>query len=619
MRGERKVPLWVYAFVLLTALSSLASLYFRHRVEDRNRAVALAADIDTVQALAASQGLDLVQGLRDLKAHGLTTVVVPEEYVAELLGSGELQIVNGKYISGPSASVQRVLRGVRIRFPSLVSTSDFVSTNQTMAVEIPDLPLVRGVAVGLNPDLADTVRAQGLEIIARCANPPSASDTTVDQTIVWTRELGAETFLPEGTQVLGRKDSLDAFIKSLRDHGMTYASPEFAKIGGDENVVDQAPDLVIRLHAAQAEEMDKMRLPDAIDRYAKAARERNQRILLLRPLTTSAPQPLTAFGEFIHEVELETEKEGGIVGEPHPFSEPDAPHFLYPLIAICIIPVGVWTVWCFFPRKWLAIVVAILGLALAAACYKQGGRPFMALLAAITFPTVAFLILDRPKPRSWLFEYVFVSLISLTGGLAVAGLLNSLAYYIHAKQFLGVKFAHFFPILLVGCYFIWRFGITRKALKSPVEWGKALLALVIVGALAFMIERTGNDNPAAVSDLELKARALLDAVLFVRPRTKEFLIGHPALIIGTIMLIGLKRGDQRFANWKGWITLFLMLGAIGQTSIVNTMCHIHTPLTISLARIGVGFVLGGIIGAVLWGVIKNAFRRPRPSDGLNVA
>ncbi len=146
-------------------------------------------------------------------------------------------------------------------------------------------------------------------------------------------------------------------------------------------------------------------------------------------------------------------------------------------------------------------------------------------------------------------------------------------------------------------------------------WGKALLGLLVVLGLVFMIERTGNDNPAAVSDTELKLRAFLDAILFVRPRTKEFLIGHPALIVGIGMLIKMRKGDPRFQDLAGWITLCLMLGAIGQTSIVNTMCHIHTPLTISLARIGVGLVAGGIIGGVAWWLVVRLTNKMRPVQG----
>lgn len=609
---SRRPPFWVYLNVALTAGLALASMYYRFKVEERNKAAGICAEIDVVQSLAAAQGLSLSQGLHQLKISGLTGVVIPEEYVGELEARGDIQVAP-KFLTGSTDAVNRVLQGVKIRFPKIGAGATFAGSSSTsMIVALSDTSLIRGVAVGLNPDLASTASAERLTIIARCANPPSANAVTVDETVKWARQLGASVFLPEGDQVLGRRDALDDFIKSLAAHDVLYASPEFTKIGGDENVVEKAPELVLRLHSAQSQELDKMSIDEAVDRYARAARERNQRLLLLRPFSSAADRPLDDFGDFIQKVKDETEHEGASIGQPQPFQDGHVPVPLFAGIGLSLIPIAMWTLAGFVKKKWLVVLGGVIFVGLAAACFTSMGRSLTALAAALVFPTAAFLILDGRNKRWWPWEYLVISLISLTGGLAVAGLLNSLPYYLHAKQFLGVKFAHFAPIVLIGGYFFYRFGLVKKSLSSPVEWGKAILALVVLGGLGFMLARTGNDNPAAVSGAELKFRYLLDVILFVRPRTKEFLIGHPFLILGIIMLISLHRNEPRFQNWKGWITLFLMLGAIGQTSIVNTMCHTHTPLVLSLARIGVGWVAGGIIGAAVWVVV----RKVRPVEGL---
>jgi hypothetical protein len=587
---------------------------YRYRVEQRNKAVAIAAEIDQIQALSASQGLTLEQGLKELKRRGLNAVVIPEQYVAELLSNGDLQTVSGKFLTGPPELIQRVMRGVGIRYPLYKKTASYAgSSATTTAVNFSDLAAIRGVSVGLDPEQAKIAQDNGLMIVARCVNPTSASANTVTETIRWAKEMGAKVFLPEGDQVLGRHDELDTFIDALQKHEMWYASPEFSKIGGDENVVEKVPGIVLRLHSAQTQELDKMRLDEAVDRYARAARERNQRLLLLRPFSSAAEKPLTAFGDFVEKVKTETENQGSVVGDPHPFTEPGVPSVLFLAIALSVLPVALWTASAFIKSRGWLIFLGVIFTAVAAACYKPVGHPYMALLAALVFPTAAFLVLDGRKGKSWPVEYLVITLVSLTGGLAVAGLINGLPYYVHAQQFMGVKFAHFFPIVLIGAYFFYRFGLVKKSLSSPVEWGKALLALVILGGLGFMLARTGNDNPAAVSGVELKLRYLLDVILFVRPRTKEFLIGHPFLIVGIAALIYFRNHPQA-DKWKGWIALLLMLGAVGQTSIVNTMCHIHTPMVLSLARIGVGWVAGGIIGAVVWGVVRKFI----PEKGLEL-
>jgi hypothetical protein len=123
-----------------------------------------------------------------------------------------------------------------------------------------------------------------------------------------------------------------------------------------------------------------------------------------------------------------------------------------------------------------------------------------------------------------------------------------------------------------------------------------LAGLALIGALAFLIVRSGNDAPSAVSDSELKLRSLLDQVFYTRPRTKEFLIGHPALFLG----LALNRRAVDGTALKAWATVLLAIGVVGQSDIVDTMCHTHTPLDIGLARIALGLIVGGIIGSLLW-------------------
>ena len=614
----RRVSFWIYLNILVTAVLSLISLYFRYEVEERNKAAGICAEADVIQTFSQAQGLTFAQGLSKLKVSGLTAVVIPEEYGSDLAARGEIQIKDGGFITGSPEGFERLTHGLNIRYPKL---SGFAGQGEAgSALTVSDAGLIRGVAVGLNPTAAKNVHEAGLDIVARCANPPGASDTMVTQTVAWARSLGANVFLPEGEQVLGRRDSLDAFIGALKKYEMLYASAEFSKTGGDDNVVERAPEIVLRLHSAQTQELDKMTLEEALDRYGRAARERNQRMLLVRPISFAAPAPLDAFGTFIEKIKGETERQGGAIGEPHPFEDGKVPAPLFVAISLSIIPITLWTLGAFIRKPWLSILIVLLLLVLSVGTYGVIEKPFlttlttlspqlMAFVAALVFPTAAFIILDRRNIRWWLWEYLVITLISLTGGLALAGLLNHLDYYIHAKQFLGVKVAHLAPILLIGAYFFFRFGLVKN-LSGPVQWGRAFLALAVLGALGFMLARTGNDNPAAVSGTELRFRYLLDVILFVRPRTKEFLVGHPFLILGIAMMIWLRKDELRFENWKGWITLCLMLGAIGQTSIVNTMCHTHTPLVLSLARIGVGWVAGGIIGGAVWLVARKL--RPLP-------
>jgi len=615
------IPRWLIASILLTALLSLVSISRRYRVEERNRAVSIAVEYETIEAYGAAQGLTVDQALTQLKEQGLTSVVLSEEYVVDMENSGRVQLDDHRLTAFDPKDLMRLKRALGIRFPLLqhVAPMDLDSN----VVDAPGISAVtlRATPVGLNPDECAAIRKAGLAIIARMANPPGVSSSYVRQTLDWAHELGATVFLPEGDQVLGRREALEGMTDELVRLGMVYASPEFSKMGGDDNVLHMIPEHVVRLHSAQAAELDKLPLDEAIDRYSRAARERGMRILLIRPVSFAAPQPLASLDDFIKRIDLDCKRQGLDMGEARPFEDPNTPTWLILLIGLSVAPTAFFAGAAFVKdRRWqmagLVLAVVIGGLAAT-----NHVRPYTALLAALAFPTAAFIVLDGLKRRNLILDYVTVSLISLVGGLAVAGMLNSLPYYIRAEQFEGVKVAVFLPIALVALYFLMRESDLKAAFKNPVTWGALFIALVILGSLAFMSSRTGNDNPAGVSDLELKMRFILDQILFVRPRTKEFMVGHPLLILGIGMLIARRKrnaisepppsltthpfGSAPSEGWGAVATALLLAGgAIGQTDIVNTMCHIHTPVMLSLMRIGVGLVAGCIIGLAVWAILK---------------
>jgi hypothetical protein len=218
---------------------------------------------------------------------------------------------------------------------------------------------------------------------------------------------------------------------------------------------------------------------------------------------------------------------------------------------------------------------------------------------------------------------VVASLITAAGIAQVVGLLSMRTFMLKANQFLGIKAAHAIPILIIGGAAI--FGLPRLngtwrkellALKEraaaffgePMRVGQLLLALTALAVLLMIVARTGNEPGVGVSGVELKFRSLLDRALPVRPRTKEFLLGHPAFIMGLAFWL---RGRRKIA-----LPLFVV-GVIGQVSILNTFCHIHTPLVLSLIRDLTGLVVGTVIGLALFWILERIL--PEPASGAGVA
>ncbi len=629
----------------MTALVSGYCIYKRTQVEALNKATSMAVDMETVESLAASQGKPVPEALADLKAQGVNAVVLSEETIGDLIGQGKASLNDHGLVLvahptlDSTVSVRprlqelstRIRRGLGIRFGKLDVDIAYDESNvrDHESVELAFPPtthfaMVRQCPVGLNPDQAAEARTAGMIIIGRANNPQGVSGEYVRKTLEWVNELGATVYLPSGDQVLGRREAIEVTEKTLQDRGMLYASPEFTKLGGDEELVKEIPGSVVRLHSAQAAELDKMPLEDAVDRYSKASRERNMRILLLRPVTYASDKPLSDFAHFAELVNEKIRKDGGALGTPKPFTDSNIPWVVKLLLALSVIPTAYWVCSTFVrdPRWRMAGLVVLLALAFASKTHI--GLTLFALGSAITFPLAAFLVLDARSASNSdgyfaiLGEFLLTTAISLVGGFTVAGLLNSLDYFVKASEFQGIKLAVFAPILILVAYFLCRFEDMKSALRSPVTWLAALAALGMLAALMFMNARTGNDNPAGVSDLELKMRNVLDTLLFVRPRTKSFLIGHPFLFAGIGLMLWRAKAkfsaqdqqasaqDAQPVTQKHGVlaALLLTIGAIGQTDVVNTFCHLHTPFFLSLLRTGVALVPGVILGSVLWFFLK---------------
>ena len=612
MTDRRPSPVLVAALVLATLLS-LFSISKRYAVETSNRSLAIATEIDTVESLGAAAGLSPREALARLKTAGMNAVVLGDGSIGELSGNRQLQVSVARDRTIISTLDPPVVERVKKR-PSL---RGYRFTEANGAIELQAGPgSVRGTSIGLDPEQAREAREARMQIIARTINPAGASGAYVKGTLEWMHDLGATMFLPAGDQVLGRRDAIDTTIATLESTGMRYVTPEFSKIGGDQDMLEH-PENVIRLHSAQTAELDRLSLDDAIDRYEKAAREREMRVLLLRPLTLASENPLASFGSFVERVAKATAADGLVLGVPQASREPGLSKRFPLLIGLAAAPIVWFAAAGFVENRRVRRVGAVLLGLLALACLGKTGTQLMALLAAAAAPVVAFELLDEVAPRlkgpEWariLQAFVLVSAVSLVGGLVVAGMLNGLPYYVKADEFKGIKAAVFLPVLGIGWYAFTRLTDWRGNLRSPITWGAVILSVFLAGAMAFMLARTGNDSGVGASGPEMLLRSLLDRYAYVRPRTKEFLVGHPIMIVALGLYLRQRRLATPNASRGGWIALLLLLGAVGQTSVVNTLCHLHIPISLSLARIGIGLSLGAVFGFVAWAVVGRIDRRP---------
>lgn len=226
-------------------------------------------------------------------------------------------------------------------------------------------------------------------------------------------------------------------------------------------------------------------------------------------------------------------------------------------------------------------------------------RDGLAWLLAVLGPLGAYgLIRRRLSHNSSLWTdaqiLLIASGISAVGGLAAAATLSDPAHFLGLHDIPGVK-----PALAVPVAGVALLALTRSSWRTwrPLDgivWVGAGMALIVA------LMRSGSFSVLPVPELEREMRNALEGLLIVRPRFKEFLIGHPALLVW----MGL--GAVRLRPWAGGL---LAIGMLGQVSIVNSFLHLHTPLWVTLLRTFHGLWLGLVIGLALLYPARTLARR----------
>jgi hypothetical protein len=184
---------------------------------------------------------------------------------------------------------------------------------------------------------------------------------------------------------------------------------------------------------------------------------------------------------------------------------------------------------------------------------------------------------------------------ALCGALVIVGLVSVPLLMEEIDHFSGVKLILAVPPLLALLLYIYtrRFGNeppdARTSALAPVRVYQIAIVALLAGAAAVYVLRSGNQSDITPSAFELSLRSGLTAVLGVRPRFKEFLVGFPLMML----LPALRLEHRKLLGW-----LFAIGIAIGTSDIVDTFSHLHTPLVVSLLRVFNGAVIGAIVGII---------------------
>jgi hypothetical protein len=434
----------------------------------------------------------------------------------------------------------------------------------------------------------------------------------------------------DGDTIPGYRELIKTdLVAALRENHLVYGAVEFGKQKGDDDLGRALNGRLVRVHSITLAELGNLSPNQVVQRFALAVKDRNIRVLVMHLPPVASADPLKHAADFAAGIagELRSEGFGVTVAKPaRPFPDISVP---VPALALIFAGAGasvlLWLITILpqaLPVWWVRIGYLLIGIGLAKAVglamvMPNLGRAGFGLAAAIGFPllglTFAYRALDRlagQRPARALLQGIATLIvttgITLLGGLLIAGMMSDTRYLVKVHQFVGVKATLALPLLIFAVVVMsdavalagesladYR-ARTRARLQAVLNqplylWG-AVAALVGLVVLALALARSGNDSGVGVSNSELQFRSTLERFLVARPRTKEFLFGHP------LFLFAMAAASQG----KRPLALALLLGAaIGQADVLNTYCHAHTPVLLSLLRTANGLWLGIVIGAAL--------------------
>lgn len=490
--------------------------------------------------------------------------------------------------------------------------------------------------IGMPADEMRAVNAAGFDVLARPSNYHDCTPDDVRAVFDRMEGIRVSAIVFSGQETLGAPKALQTTIDEMKERRLTLGLIEgitqlqfYRQQGMDEIAKGLGEEHVARLYAIPPDEQKKLKIAEAVERWVTTDEERNIRIDLLRIYDTPAPNMslLETNMKYFTDTRKALEAHGFAIGHAGTFADYAPSRLLRALVIMGVAAAGVLYLSLVIPalnRRRRAVLLAFVVLALIGMMPVLLGagskiRVLAALASANLFPALAVTGLldllggrrfakDTPTWRIIVAGWVLLgitSALSLVGAGYLSGSLVDTRYLLEFDIFRGIKLTFVLPMVLVAIAFMQRFDIfdgqfdasagvlgqVREILATPVRVGSLLGGLVLIGALIVLVLRSGHTSGMPVPGIELKMRAALEQLFYARPRTKEFMIGHPAFLLALCAAV---------RRWRTWIIFALVLVAtIGQGSMVETFAHMRTPIEMSLVRGVGGIFLGGAIGAVL--------------------
>lgn len=641
-----KRTLWL--LVLVGLVAALLLLHRRHELEAANRTTEPVLDYQAVLDLARASG---EPGYGEAlfaryQSYGIHSLAVPEWTLDDLELEGVLRVFNGLQLRALDRGLEArpghvylvfdepaELAAIRRNLELALRGSERVKelTPNILDVAI-DLPTLRTMGLGFLPDRLNKLADQGWRLWLRPENKPVPALSILENAVRDLEPGSVAGFIFGGlpNEAVGYPKELKEASDWIDGHqlevGYVELDPQVQQ-KGIQTVARTHPNRVVRVMAVVPLQQARLAPDTVVSMYSLGARERTLRVLYLRPYTAPWRETgdLAATNEALLKGlvdDLRTHDSwadflkgqlGNASAYPVGSTRPSATtRALVGFVAMGVMAAACLLLLEVFPAAPPFLLYGLIGVVAGGAAgwslanLPSFARALLALTSSLTLPVLGLVAnlpyLEEVGRRSrfgsvflgslWLT--VRVTAVSLAGALMSASVLYDTTFLLGLDLFRGVKLLSLVAPLVVLAFYLARQGGRDELLKvlnlDLKLWH--VLGLGVLGVMGlFYIMRTGNVGaPGAgdAMDIERYVRRYLDALLGVRPRFKEFVLGHPALMVAPFLIR---------LHWRRLVWLALLAAAIGQASLVDTFAHTHTPVAASLLRTVIGLGVGWGIGA----------------------
>ncbi|PAB58758.1 DUF5693 family protein [Anaeromicrobium sediminis] len=516
---------------------------------------------------------------------------------------------------------------------------------------------VLNMGLGLDKDKIDFIKSTGLKVIPRPMYYEIwGNGKTVHSILNQYEELDVvpKYMIFAGSEVLGYKEYMDETAKYMKENNILVGmiesgvQREHIKQKGLYELVEKMNYDVTRVFTVWPYIQERYKYynyegaEEIENTLNRAITERNIRLIYFKPFKYSASKYVTeydAYEDMFKRFETRLSKSNLEIGRVVPMKERHVRVRHKLLIGLGIVSGTILLLNNLIEtkKKYQYILFGLGSVCVFLLTRMSLGDKILAMMAAIVFPSLSVTymmkkwkeynekkITDHKKIIVLGIKTLLVgSCISLIGAFMVGTILSDIRYMLEMDIYRGVKFSQLLPILVMSIAYLIYFGYKRGENEKsilPLRDIKRLFledikvlyvfagVVVLIAGYVYMA-RTGHESNIQPSTLEMIFRNILEEKLIARPRNKEFLVAFPAVIVCTYAAC---------RRYNMLIFLSALAVIIGQTSIVNTFCHLRTPMLMSIIRTIYSLGFGIVLGIVYMIALEIIIQIGKKLRGLNV-